>query len=300
MHSQNFIIHDYFLQNENTKLPFSIRFDSGVVGPHVIVMGCVHGNELAGGQALMRLHKSLLSGKLALVYGSVTMILGNPQAVLEHKRFIDENLNRVTKLTKNSSYEAKCMRQIRSYFKSNPAKIMLDLHSVSVGNFKMVVSYEEDYPGIDFIRSISDIPMIILAPKKLLPGTTAYHSADFGIPGVSVECGNHNHNQTKNVAYDHIIALLGVYNMIQRQSKKSKIAKKLTVYHIFALITPKPGFAFMKDDIKTGSKLKKNEVYAKYNGGQHIAPKDCYVLMPDKNPSLKDTDAGFLVTKTMI
>jgi predicted deacylase len=70
------------------------RANSGRPGPLLICLGGVHGNEPSGGQAILRiLHE--IEHEIPLRRGRLVAITGNRRALLEGRRYIDEDLNRV-------------------------------------------------------------------------------------------------------------------------------------------------------------------------------------------------------------
>ena len=160
----------YFEQNQNSTLPFAIEFDSGVVGPNLVFVGSTHGSEPAGTIANIEIHKQLVSGELKLKMGKVVFVLGNPQAFLHSKRFVEKNLNRVFSAEIASGLEGARAGEFRDYFKSHKVDFLLDLHSVSVGDFQFVI-YFHNHETVKTAVSISPIGTHLLADKKTIPGT---------------------------------------------------------------------------------------------------------------------------------
>ncbi|MFM7570724.1 MAG: succinylglutamate desuccinylase/aspartoacylase family protein, partial [Betaproteobacteria bacterium] len=64
-------------------------------GPRLIVLGAVHGNEVAGVRAIERVLGEIESGALLILRGSLTLIpITNPLAHQLGTRSGDRNLNR--------------------------------------------------------------------------------------------------------------------------------------------------------------------------------------------------------------
>lgn len=64
-------------------------------GPRLIVLGAVHGNEIAGTRAIERVLSEFESGALHIVRGTVTFVpITNPMAYRNGQRIGDRNLNR--------------------------------------------------------------------------------------------------------------------------------------------------------------------------------------------------------------
>ena len=82
----------------NTGIPFVTTFDSGIDGPHVMVMAITHGNELCGAIAVDWLFKCEVRPK----QGKLTLGFSNWRAYQNFdaedplaSRFLEEDINRV-------------------------------------------------------------------------------------------------------------------------------------------------------------------------------------------------------------
>ena len=82
--------------NTSTELHFKSVVYTGISpGPHLIVLGAVHGNETCGTQAITRVLDEFDHGRLAIVSGWVTFVpVTNPLACKRRERAGDRNLNR--------------------------------------------------------------------------------------------------------------------------------------------------------------------------------------------------------------
>ena len=76
--------------------PFNaLCINSGRVGPRLIVLGAVHGNEVCGPRAIERVLAEVESKKLILLRGSVSFVpITNQKAYEQGRREGDRNLNR--------------------------------------------------------------------------------------------------------------------------------------------------------------------------------------------------------------
>lgn len=73
----------------------SSNFTSPVTGEKVIFTGAVHGNEICGTQAILRLMREMEAGEIRLLAGSVTLVpVCNPLAYALGQREGERNLNR--------------------------------------------------------------------------------------------------------------------------------------------------------------------------------------------------------------
>ena len=74
----------------------------------------------------------------------------------------------------------------------------------------------------------------------------------------------------------------------------------ITFYESIQAIKSHAGFKFLIKDIKTGTKLSKGQKFAGDDHGDHVAPQDCYVVVPSRVVKATDADAGFLGRRTVL
>ena len=119
----------------NTGVPGFTTRESGVPGPHVMVVGLMHGNELAGGivlDAMLRDPPVLERGRLTLGFANLEAFQRfNPRQPTA-SRFVDEDLNRLWEPAMldgpRRSAELSRARQMRPLIET--ADVLLDLHSM--------------------------------------------------------------------------------------------------------------------------------------------------------------------------
>ena len=119
----------------NTGIDYVTSFDSGVAGPHAMIAGLVHGNEICGAIALDFLFRNEVrptKGRLTLAFMNVAAYwrfdATNPVAA----RFIDEDFNRVWDMEtldgRRDSVELARARELRPILDS--VDVLLDIHSM--------------------------------------------------------------------------------------------------------------------------------------------------------------------------
>ena len=82
----------------NTEFPYVTRFDSGRPGPHVLVNGLTHGNELCGAIAVDFLFRHAIRptrGVMTLSFANVAAFQRFDARVPDASRFVDEDFNRL-------------------------------------------------------------------------------------------------------------------------------------------------------------------------------------------------------------
>jgi succinylglutamate desuccinylase len=293
----------FFLDRNNIDLSHSFTIDSQKPGPHLVIVGGLHGSEPAGVEAIIAFVKNLETKNLQLNCGQITFILGNPKAYLKNQRFIDANLNRVFLDTLPDNYEGQRAGEIRNFLVKNKPNLILDLHSVSVGNWQMV-AYIQGQNNRDLALELSPIDFHLVVDLESLPGSLMQDAEKIGAKGIAVECGNHTGPESAQVALYHInqsvvnTKILNSKDLLPATEKN--FGQDIYIYKTLEPIKPKLGFSFISNKVNTGTFVKAGEVYAKHDEGLEIAKQDCYIVMPDKNPSIYDNDAGFLCTLEIV
>lgn len=129
----------------NTGTEYAFRFDSGKPGPHAMIIGIVHGNELCGAIVLDRLLRSGVQPRR----GSLSLVFANPRAYARFdpmepaaSRYVDEDLNRLWSALvldgERSSAELERARALRPLVDN--ADLLLDLHSMQSDSAALTLS----------------------------------------------------------------------------------------------------------------------------------------------------------------
>ena len=292
----------YFNKHACGAAPFCLQIASPNPGDHVVIVAGTHGNEPGGVKAVIELHRALLSGDIALKRGKITFLLGNPEAYKKDVRYITEDLNRAFAGQNTSTVEGKRAREIKAFLDSNEdISTLLDLHSVSIGDFKLLVYSNAGFDNSAFAMKLSTIPLHFVFHPEHMPGTLIEAAGRQRIRSLIVECGNHYSRQAVNTARQHIYNFLAHHKLIDGDYMlKTEPPASITLYESIQAIKPHAGFKFLVEDIKTGTKLSKGCKYARDDHGYHIAPQDCHVVVPSLVVKSSDYDAGFLGKRTMI
>jgi len=271
-------------------------------GAHVVIVGGTHGNEPAGVNAIVELHRAFGCGKLRLNQGKISFLLGNSKAYEKDIRYIDHDLNRHFKKREASSVEGRRALEIKSFLNDNDdIKALLDLHSVSIGDFKLLVYPKDDTDNIEFVVTVSAIPLHFVFHREHMPGTLIEAASAHGIRGLIMECGNHYAPQAAETARKHIYSFLARHHLIDEgHTMPETTPARITFYESIQAIKPHAGFKFLIKDIKIGTKLSKGQKFAADDHGDHVAPQDCYVVVPSRVVKATDADAGFLGRRTVL
>jgi predicted deacylase len=184
----------------NVGIPYVHSFDSGVVGPHVMVNALTHGNEVCGAilvKALLDHGIRPRRGRLTLAFANVDAYQrfnpDNPDA----SRYVDQDFNRVwtrerlDDLSLQSS-ELRRARELRPVV--DTVDLLLDLHSMHERSAPLIVCGPLE-KGIALARAIAAPPTII-SDAGHPEGRRMRDYEGFGDPAspknaLLIECGQH-------------------------------------------------------------------------------------------------------------
>jgi succinylglutamate desuccinylase len=293
---------EYFRQHSNCSIPYCMQVSAPNPGKHVVIVGGTHGNESSGVSAIVRFHRALANGDVVLNSGKLSLLLGNPEAYQKNMRYIDKDLNRVFNAADDSTVEGRRALEITNFFTEyKDSYSLLDLHSVSIGDFKICVYKKENLQSLELAITISNISLHFAYHPEHMPGTLIEAARNHNVHGLMVECGNHISKQSAETALDHIHAFLVHHNLIDDPFLPEKTNSiSITQYESIQAIKPGTNFRFLFDDITTGTRLKKGQTFAEDDDGYHIAPQACFIVVPSKIVKPTDTDAGFLGKKNLM
>jgi succinylglutamate desuccinylase len=169
-------------------------------GPVVLVVACLHGNEISGADAALRVLSYLRRGNLKF-HGHLVAILGNVPAYDARLRFIEEDLNRIwthdrvkrAALSSPASVEDGQMSEIHSILKEldtpeTTGKYLLDLHTTSAAGPPFIVHAGEGKIR-DVVRRIDTIE--VRRVSEYLKGMMVQHAGDLGWNSIAFEAGSH-------------------------------------------------------------------------------------------------------------
>lgn len=120
-------------------IPVPLQFQQTTVtalasGPKLIVLGAVHGNELSGSKAILKVLSEFAEGKRALLKGQVTFVpITNPLAYNNMQRNGDRNLNRnLTPTDAPRDFEDHVANWLCPLLQGHD--VLLDIHSFAKGD----------------------------------------------------------------------------------------------------------------------------------------------------------------------
>lgn len=188
----------------------TIEYRAAKAGPHLVVLGRIHGNEPCGTEGMERVARELDAGKLALASGRLTFIpCCNPLAQKANRRFMDKNLNRVFRVhEKPRAYEEHLANRLIDLI-ARP-DFVLDLHSFHVGG-RRSVTYAMRADSARFVDRVCKRLPVDYCLNQWLEVQAAFgrhesfstidYAKSMGIAAIGVECGQHDSPTSRTVAY---------------------------------------------------------------------------------------------------
>lgn len=215
-------------------------------GPRLIVLGAVHGNEVAGTRGIERVLSELDGGRWRIERGALTLVpVANPLAYARGTRMGERNLNR--RLLPSDApqvYEDHLANRLCPWLAAHD--VLLDLHSFRTQGEPFVMRGPADNRGRlePFAHASAEARLAEhLGPTRIVDGWMSVYaqgvarrrqrraadSADIGYGigtteymrsqggyGVTLECGQHDDARAPQVAYRAIrqaVALLGLADL---------------------------------------------------------------------------------------
>ncbi|GAC1523598.1 MAG: M14 family metallopeptidase [Collimonas sp.] len=197
-------------QTGNTGVDYIHTFDSGVAGPHAMILALTHGNEVSGAITVDRFLRSGLrpvKGRLTLGFANVDAYHRFDSSDPDASRFVDEDMNRVWSAARldssDDSLELRRARALRPIIDS--VDFLLDLHSMHEKAPPLMLSGPLA-KGINFAVDIG-VPEHVIVDAGHSNGKRLRDYGDFGDPAspknaLLIETGQHFSVRSKDVAMD--------------------------------------------------------------------------------------------------
>jgi len=160
------------------------------------LMALTHGCEFAGVSVLNEILTMIADEKLKLEF-PVAFILGNPEAALENKRFLDSDLNRSFNKEIHTNHEEKRALELESTLQKTA--LILDIHQTLVKSLQTFFIFPWSIGGYNFARAIDPaIPIVTHKSSFSADGmcTDEYVNKQGGA-GITLELGQNGFDPTQ-------------------------------------------------------------------------------------------------------
>jgi len=282
-----------------------------------LITAAVHGNETCGTFAINRIRDEVESGALKLIHGALTMVpVTNPKAYRLQRRAGDRNLNRrLAPTTQPLQYEDYVANWLCPILATHDG--LLDLHSFQTGDVPFALFGPTNNQGTlepfahaeieealiqrlgcsRFVYGWLDTYAKGIAKRKeevqagrfaaenvdidtsYGVGTTEYMRSKGGW-AITLECGQHDDINGRQVAYQAIINTLIHVGLIKGDSPRpANDPQVLGLYEVFDRFNSDDHFA---KSWKSFDAIAKGELIGtRSDGSKIVADRDCFIVFPN-------------------
>jgi len=266
-------------------------YRSNAPGPHLLVLGAIHGDEICGTIAASRLRTELDLDILQLQAGELTLVpVCNPVAYKARKRFVSSNLNRIiARHADPEDHEHEFANALTALIER--ADIVLDLHAYPAGKTPFLfLDYQTD-ANRDLAAAQGITHWLTGWPElyakmgeSLSQGDTVSYANAHGKTGIVVECGHYTEPAAITVAYTCIRRSLAYLGLMQNDHVAQLATPQICQVREVVLRDRSGSFAKPwqhLDAVATGEPL------IRYDDGTVLtAPFDGFVLLPNEKVAL--------------
>lgn len=263
-----------------------VTFEGADPGPNLLVLGAIHGNEVCGPKAMARLIAEFETGERTLARGRLTLIpVCNPRAHERGTRFIDADLNRVF-LPKNEpgTYEDRLVAEIAAQMRQ--ADAILDIHSAHCATAPFSFLDYTDQPTVDFTLSLGLAHVVTgwvdayRETPDLNAGDTQRLAHLYNVPCALIECGQHEDETARHVAYDAILRAARYMTLLEGAQGPAPVPDIVQMRKVYRRA---PG-AHLVEDFANFTPVREGQVLARTETGEPLitAPFDGFMILPKR------------------
>lgn len=275
----------------NTGVRYVWSFAAEESGPHAVVLGCMHGNEIAGAAII----EQLLREQIRPLRGRLSLIFGNPAAYMTFDantpwlgRFVDVDINRVwgDELfdAGNTSVEVERARELRPFIES--ADYLLDLHTMQ-GRGEPVALVTDKPATMEFVSKMTSLPFVLSGKMHLAHRVRLRSFGRLGDPkdnavALQVEAGQHWEAAAIDVGLAITREFLSVAGVVP--ASEVRCASPQRKLQIVETIMPEGGVFSFAADFWNGSFFPESGTVVGIAGPDRDEVRtpvdDCYLIMP--------------------
>ncbi|QMU57927.1 MAG: succinylglutamate desuccinylase [Boseongicola sp.] len=270
---------------------FVWSFDSGRSGPHAMICGIMHGNEIAGAAILDR----LIEGNVRPTRGKLTYCFGNPTAYGQfdssapyNNRSVDADMNRVWGAEidddSNQLAEVRRVRALRPIV--DTVDYLLDIHTMQ-GRGRPVALLQGKPAALDFAKSITGIPLVLTGTMHQAERLRLRDYAQFGDPksksvAIQLEAGQHWQASAIDEGEQVALEFLECAGVLPKRPRiQESDQKRLKVVEI---ILPEGGIFEYAKDFENGAYFPQHGTLLGFAGPDRREVRtpvdECYFIMP--------------------
>jgi succinylglutamate desuccinylase len=263
-----------------------IEISGSSLGPRVLVIGGVHGDERLGIEILDALGRDFSSED---ILGSLTLLIGNPSAYDRNLRFLDVDLNRLAGVDEIQRIrelpESSRNREERRILELVPliqnSDYLLDIHCTIQPSEPFV--FCSNTPGhLETAKVFGELPVVSLGMSEadLCTGTDFLADAIGGM-GHTLEAGWLRDHCLFKATYDCVLDYLSYVGCLSTQRNRPEpttVLKHLMIYQ--EIRAESSSFSFCIPEIHNFSFVAAGEVFARDGDTSFRTERDSYLVFP--------------------
>src|SRR5512136_1192039 len=261
---------------------------SGIAfGPRLVVLGGVHGDEKTGIEVVKEFQVIFQEGKERLSKGTLTLILGNEEAIRINKRGTspEYNLNRMFTDHHLSGpvldfYESRRAHELTAILKS--ADISIDIHSTSVPSRPFLPCAFT--PRHEKVYRWFDADLVLTDPDYILGGersTTDEYVDSCGGTGICFETGFAGDTSRLPVVLESMLSILADQHMIPFSRSRTRPKPAYTVYQLTRkILLTDEGFHYAGTFPEPFQEVKKGEIIGYHGKRAERAEQEGVIAFP--------------------
>lgn len=248
----------------------------------VCIMGSIHGDERIGAAVLEELRKILTTTDLR---SDVYLVLGNPEAYRENKRYIDTDMNRLFGVNRDvvspgDTVEEKRVAEIAPVL--SESHYLLDIHSTIKQSVPFV--YCEPDAAHIALATLMGVEYIVSPPPDFRPADLVTSADNFvdrhGGLGITFESGWHK----SELAVEDVLMRTKLF--LQRtgacdfglpEPENVQESKRLTIYNH---VVPQSNSFIFARDFKSFDMVKAGELIGNDGDKEVRAEEDSFIIFP--------------------
>lgn len=275
------------------------QFKGEKEGPHFVLIGGTHGNELTGIEMIEYARNRLTEKPDLLIAGTVTLILGNPKAVEigERGSAPHHDFNRVWTqegFESGTTYEHDRARELAPIVES--ADYMIDLHATNKPSEPFFVSTHWSQEQ-ELLASAFGNHRYLLVPNSVIAGSIDEYAAKHGATQLSFESGwveDKTLLPKMRTGLEKIFIHLGMMEgedeLIQPKFEKIKLSTAINL--------DQRAFRFEEGrGQKSWDPVKAGDVVGYFDNEPIVVEKDGYIMFPKVKEHWKEGSPVFFLAE---
>jgi succinylglutamate desuccinylase len=234
MHHLETLLKRFQTHANHPSYPWMYRYVGGKHETHIILSTLIHGNETGPLPAFLWAIEALENGTLQYG-GTITCVLGNPEAALQDQRFLESDLNRMFLDTPLNTHESRRAIILRNIF--DEADIFIDFHQTILPSTKPFYICPWTDVSAQWARALALTDAGIDATPPTGPATTRC-ADDYvslrGKPAITIELGEKGfHTEAETIAQKAIQRAILLADDLAQGGSLSTLAKiqpEITLY----------------------------------------------------------------------